>query len=719
MADGKSIPLARKRNVLFTAVTALAVSAILSLPIFDRLQGLSIDILTGLRWRLFAQTHTWKTSPAVVVALDEETYRSLPFAGTPSITWTGAIGHVLNAVIEGGAKVVGFDLVFPTSLEQSEIKIGDTTLGERARGLDRDFLRALSRAAASGQIVLGEAQHGNQPITPSPGQRIAVGHQRNIRTLNVYTDPDDVVRRVPLTVVVGGVRTSSMSLELASRALGVEAQVAADRVTLADYQVPQVVPNTLTLNFGGGDDIPTYSFADLNACAGKAGTDFFRRHFEGKVVIIGTALDLEDRVITSKRFATAPENSHAERCQLPAKPNSVYARESIPGVYVHATAVNNLLRRDAVSAFGRMGSALVSALLALCVASAALTFAPIGAAIASGAIGLGWIAIATVMFRSAFSLPLIEPLIAGLLALAATIAYRFMVADKDKRLLRKSFGLYLAPAIVEKMLASSRLPALGGETRSVTVFFSDVAGFSSLAEAMSPADLVLLMNKYLSAMTEIIEVNGGFVDKYIGDAIVAVFGAPLDDPDHARNAVRAALACRGRLEELNEKKSAFRGYRLDQRIGLNSGEALVGNIGSERRFNYTAMGDTVNLASRLEGANKVFGTSIIASESTVLGAGSDFVWRELDAIRVKGRAQSVKIYEPFSMSEARNMASWFAAYAEALALWRARDFETATHRFEQFSEFDRPSALFAERARKFALQKPGSDWEPIHSLEGN
>jgi adenylate cyclase len=719
MANGKSAPLIRKRDVLFSAFTALAVSATLSMPMFDRLHGLSIDILTALRWRLFGQSHTWETSPAVVIALDEETYGTLPFAGTPSITWTGAIGNVLNAVIEGGAKVVGFDIVFPTSLEQSEIKIGDTSLGERVRGLDRDYLRALSRAARSGQIVLGEAQHGNQPIAPSPGQRIAVGHQRNIRTLNVYTDPDDVVRRVPLTVVVGGMQTSSMSLELASRVLGVEAQVAADRVTLADYQIPQVVPNTLTLNFGGGEDIPTYSFADLNACVDKAKTDFFRRHFEGKVVIIGTALDLEDRVITSKRFATAPEDSHAERCQLTAKPHSVYARESIPGVYVHATAVNNLLRRDAVSAYGRLGSALVSALLALCVASAAIGFAPIGAAIASGAIGLVWIAIATIIFRSALALPLIEPLIAGLLALAATIGYRFIVADRDKRLLRKSFGLYLAPAIVEKMLSSSRLPALGGETRSVTVFFSDVAGFSSLAETMSPADLVLLMNEYLSAMTEIIEMNAGFVDKYIGDAIVAVFGAPLDDPDHARNAVRAALACRARLEELNEKNSAFRGHRLDQRIGLNSGEALVGNIGSERRFNYTAMGDTVNLASRLEGANKVFGTSIIASESTALSAGSEFVWRELDSIRVKGRAQPEKIYEPFSTSEAQNIAVWLAAYADALELWRAREFEAASHRFERYSEFDRPSALFAERARKFALETPGSNWEPIHSLEGN
>jgi adenylate cyclase len=228
-------PLPRKRDALFSALMALAVSATLSMPIFDRLHGLSIDVLTALRWRFFGPSQALESSPSVVIALDEETYRTLPFAGTPSISWTGAIARVLDAVIDGGAKVVGFDVVFPTSLEQSEVKIGDATLGERVRGLDREFLRSLSRAARSGQVVLGEAQHGNQPIAPSPGQRIAVGQRRNIRTLNVYTDPDDVVRRVPLTVIIDGVRTNSMSLELASRALGVEAQVTPDSVKLADY----------------------------------------------------------------------------------------------------------------------------------------------------------------------------------------------------------------------------------------------------------------------------------------------------------------------------------------------------------------------------------------------------------------------------------------------------------------------------------------------------
>src|SRR5262249_3636448 len=242
-----------------------------------------------------------------------------------------------------------------------------------------------------------------------------------------------------------------------------------------------------------------------------------------------------------------------------------------------------------------------------------------------------------------------ERLCAGLVALFSWIGFRLAVPAKDRRFLLRSFSLYLAPAVIRKMQSSSRLPSLGGEARNVTMYFSDVAGFSSFAETMSPADLIALMNVYLSAMTDIIESHGGFVDKYIGDAIVGVFGAPVAaDDDHASAAVLAALACCERLAELNKTAAAFKGHVLAHRIGLNSGEALVGNVGSGRRFNYTVIGDVVNLTSRLEGANKYYGTSILASEATVNLTGATFTWREIDAVRVLGRARPLRLYEPLA-----------------------------------------------------------------------
>jgi class 3 adenylate cyclase len=228
------------------------------------------------------------------------------------------------------------------------------------------------------------------------------------------------------------------------------------------------------------------------------------------------------------------------------------------------------------------------------------------------------------------------------------------------------------------------------------------------------------MNEYLSAMTDIIEESGGYVDKYIGDSIVAVFGAPVSDPDHARNAIRAALRCRDRLEELNRTSTAFQGQRLSHRIGLNSGEALVGNIGSRRRFNYTVMSDAVNLASRLEGANKYFATSAMASEMTVIQTGKEFAWRELDAIRVQGRAHPVRIYEPLAASgaEAAEQSRIAAIYADGLARWRARDFTGAAACFARISAEDPPAALFLARARALAQRPPGADWEAVLTLEG-
>jgi class 3 adenylate cyclase/CHASE2 domain-containing sensor protein len=700
------------RAALAALLIALVSAVVAASPALDPLRGLSIDFLTALRWRAFGNAPV--ASPAVVVALDEETFRTPPFEGTPSVTWTREIGQVLTAIIEGGAKVVGFDIVFPTSIEQSEVSFGGETLGARVRGFDRDYLRALALGARAGKVVLGQVQHQDHPVLPSPGQRAAVGHGRNIRALNAHSDPDDIIRRIPVRFQVDGQPVASMAVELATRAT---------EGTAVPLKVPRtgVVPNTVTLNFAGGaDDIPTYSLADLRACVEKGDKDFFRREFEGKVVLLGTVLDIEDRKITSKRFATAPEGARAARCALAMpKAGQKFTRDTIAGVYIHATAVNNLMRGDALTEFGRLGTGIISLVLAVIGAALALAFGPTMATIAYLGVAAAWTAGATVAFRHALALPLIESLLAGLAALDIMVAYRFVIADRNKRLLRQSFSLYLAPAVIEKMVTSNKPPALGGEMRVVTAFFSDIADFTSLSERITPGELVTAMNEYLSEMTDIIEAHGGFVDKYIGDSIVAVFGAPLDDPDHAANAVRAALRCAARLGQLDNVVAAFQGHPVRQRIGLNSGEALVGNIGSRRRFNYTVMGDMVNLASRLEGANKFFGTTIMASEATMTLTGSAFAWRELDAIRVKGRENAVRIYQP--LAEAGEVTPEQAApmqdYAEGLARFRARDFEGAAGLFARSADADPPAARFLARARELARHPPGPDWEPVNTLE--
>ena len=712
-----------RRDILAVIIIALVTGIVFASPALEIVQGLSIDALTTLRWEIFGDRRDPASAPVVVVAIDEESYQTPPFKGSPTLTWTREVGRVLTAIVDGGAKVVGFDIVFPTSIEQSEIPFGDEMLGARMRGFDRDFLRALAMTSSAGKVVLGEVQSRDQPIRPSPGQRAAVRQQSNIRPLNVYTDSDDVVRRLPLTFLIDGKLVPSMAVELASRALDGKPELTPNgTMTLAGYHIPSAVPNTLTLNFrGGGEDIPTFSFADLRACVENGDSAFFRREFDGKVVLFGTLLDFEDRKLTSKRFVTGFDGARAPRCTLPAPATAGHTRRSlIAGVYIHATAVDNLISRDAVIELSRPIATIIAIAFALLAAIAARMLAPVGAALVYLAMVAVYTGGSAAAFTQSLALPLGEPILAGFATVAAMVGYRFVVADKGERFLRKSFALYLAPQVIETMLTSEKMPVLGGEMRNVTIFFSDVAGFSTIAEKMTPNAFVALMNEYLSTMTDIIESYGGYVDKYIGDSIVAVFGAPVDDPDHACNAVRAALHCRAGLEDLNRSNVAFQGYKLAHRIGLNSGDALVGNIGSRRRFNYTVMSDAVNVASRLEGANKYFGTSIMASEITVALTGTAFAWRELDAIRVKGRSDPVKIYEPLAESgqQTPQQSANASAYAEGLACWRTREFTSAMKCFDRVAEADPPSALFRKRAKEFADNPPSQDWVPVNTLEG-
>lgn len=710
-----------RRDIVAAILIALLAGAVFTSPPLQTLQGLSLDILTALRGRLVGDRRDPATSPVVVVAIDGETYDTPPFKGSPTQTWTREIGRVLRSITDGGAKVVGFDVIFPSSIEQSEIPFGDAPLGARMKGFDRDYLIALRQLADGGKLVLGEILSNNHADTPYTAQRVAA--KNNIRALNVHTDADDVIRRMPLSFSIDGKPVPAMAVELAARALGAKVEIApSGAAELSGYAIPSAVPNTATLNFRGlGRDVPAYSFADLRACVEKGDRDFFRRAFDGKVVLLGTALNFEDRKLTSVRLAGGYDGAPGARCALPA-PASIAqkARSDVAGVFVHAAVVRNLIEHDAVTELGFPMRTILTIVLAAITACAACLLAPSGALVAWLGLTAVYTAVAVGAFVHTLALPLTEPTLAGLTALATMIGYRFVLADRDERFLRKSFAFYLAPEIIETMVASGKMPELGGEMRNVTMFFSDLSGFSSIAEKMTPGELVKLMNEYLSAMTDIIESHGGYVDKYIGDSIVAMFGAPADDPAHARNAVRAALKCHDKLAELNAGNAAFAGRGLSHRIGLNSGEAVVGNIGSRRRFNYTVMSDTVNVASRLEGANKYYGTAIMASDATVAQTGHTFTWRELDAIRVMGRGEAIKVFEPLADkgAESAEQAKVAAAYAEGLACWRAREFAKAADAFEGVAKIDPASALFAKRAEALSANPPPQEWTPVNTLEG-
>ena len=293
-----------------------------------------------------------------------------------------------------------------------------------------------------------------------------------------------------------------------------------------------------------------------------------------------------------------------------------------------------------------------------------------------------------------------------------------MVADAVDRMKAslRSFGRYVPRQLVQDVLRSGEEARLGGHSRVLSLYFSDVAGFTRISELMSPSELVEYLGEYLQEMTQIIEAHQGAVDKFIGDGILALFNAPRDVENHAAAACRAALRSQERLRVLRERWLAQGREPMRVRIGLHTGETIVGNIGTPDRFEYTVTGDAVNLASRLEGVNKVYGTAILASDDTRAAAGPEFEWRTVDRVAVVGRARGTLVCELLGERGSVESAVLHARdlYELGLAAYTRRDFDEAAGLF-QLAGAARPddvaAPLLAARAAALRHDPPSEDWD--------
>jgi adenylate cyclase len=712
----------RCRNILAGLVASILSVVILSTPTTDRLDGLSLDSLNWLRQTLLKHTVKPAESPSVVVAIDEETFRRPPFQGLPKVMWTKQLAKVLAGVSNSGATVIGMDLILPTSVER------------HFKGFDREMLITMRKISDKNQLVLGKVQHQAKPIAPHPGQSFAVHHQKNIRAVNLIPDSDGIIRHVPLTVqaqnVGGGSRREPvLSVELAARSLDMPATLSkSGALKIGENVIFGTTKNRLTLNFDAGSQaIPTYSFADISSCIENNKLEFLQKNFKGKIVLIGTALDEEDRRLTSKRFITGPENfTHGTRCHHPIvkdvyRPDLI--RDSIPGVYIHATAVNNIIRDNALKETSTSINGLIAFVISLGIAFLALTFAPIQAGVLAICLCFLWIGLAIFAFNTGYAANLFNPIFAGTLTFVLLLGYKFTISDKDKRYIRKVFSYYLSPSIIEKMTSSEALPTLGGEAKEVTILFSDIVSFSSFCENLSATEVATFLNDYLTEMSVILESHGAFVEKFVADEITAVFGAPMDDSNHALHAVQAALACQERLRKMQGAFGLPQGKKVTARTGINTGEMLVGNIGSHNRFTYAAMGDAANLGSRLEGANKFYGSFIMVGERTAELSGKSIYFRELDSILVVGRDNPVNVFEPLGNFDNTDSKQIFLKenYEKALLLYREGNFSQANEIFKKLKESDPVSNTLSERCLKYLTSPPDfwpNNWNAHFPLGG-
>lgn len=388
-----------------------------------------------------------------------------------------------------------------------------------------------------------------------------------------------------------------------------------------------------------------------------------------------------------------------------------------PGVEIHATFLDNLLADDFIRDAPPAASLLMALLLSLA-AALAVRFGR-----------HAWLNVLTITlfitippilgvaaYEAGIWVPVVFLLVAAVPSMIGALALNYAMEGRQKRFIKGAFKQYLSPVVIEELVQHPERLTLGGEQRELSIFFSDIKGFTSISERLSPVELTALLNDYLTAMTELIYAHGGTVDKYQGDAIVAFWNAPLTQTNHATLAVRSALECQVRLDALNPDFDARIGTTLHQRIGINTGAVVVGNMGSQQRFNYTFLGDAGNLASRLEGINKHFGTGILISEYTRNLLDGSLAAREIACVQVVGKQEAVRIFEPLLPDLARARQGLLSAFAAGLDLYYKGALDEAEAHFATLADKDPAAAAYVRRCQAMRAHPPAGKWTGIWTM---
>ncbi len=510
-------------------------------------------------------------------------------------------------------------------------------------------------------------------------------------------DPDGIYRRAPLFGLFDGsaVPTVGLATFLTARPEKRTLQLGPGSAALGDLEIPVDRAGRVLLRYRGPLDV----FRTLNAAA-----------------VIQSELQLE-----SGQSPTINPQLLRDRYVLfgYSAPGLYDLRSSpvsgtYPGVAVHATLLDNLLSGDFMNDVPLWVTVLV--VLAL-TAGAGIASVHASGAARSVAVYVVFLALPLGLSLGGYALgrwlPLLVTEIGAIATLVSGGLLNYATEGRQKRYLKSAFRQYLSPTVIEELIAHPERLKLGGERRELSIFFSDLQGFTGISEGLTPEELTALLNDYLSAMTDIIQEEGGTIDKYEGDAIIAFWNAPVDQPDHAVRAVRSALRCQKRLAELRPGFRERVGKDLLMRVGLNSGPAVVGNMGSHTRFDYTMLGDAVNLASRLEGINKQFRTYTMVSAATVERTAAAFAVRELARVTVVGRKEPVVVYEPMFPEEQADRRALLDSFASALAAYYAGRFAEAGELFARTASEDPPAAAYVEKCRELQARPPEGRWDGV------
>lgn len=655
-----------------------------------------------------------KPGPNVaIIAIDEKSINELG-----RWPWSRRrLAEFVEKLADYNPKVVAFDMTFsePESDDADRAlgaaleKEGNVILGYFFRASDTqepssESLYELSRSNVKLIDFLGKPEPHFLAVFPSVEINISqIGaHAQGFGFFNFpNADTDGVFRRAQLLAKYKGEIYPSLGIEGIRHLLGEEimlkvASYGVDSFYIGQTRIPTDERGEFLINYyGPGGMFPTYSVVDVTS--GKVPPDALK----DKLVFVGTT---EIGVYDAR---------------------STPLDATFPGVEIHATVAENILdgrfliKNDLTEALDIVLLLILPVILVLLLMRVGTTFIAIGIFLAILFIHLFGNYI--VFTRLNLLLSALYPTLSLGFVYVFYEGYHNLIAERKGRYLRKAFSSYVSAELVAQIIQDPDKLKLGGEKKIVTTLFSDIRGFTSLSEGMSPEALVSLLNEYLSPMTQIIMNERGTLDKYFGDAVMAIFGAPLDVPDHPKRACQAALRMIEELEKLYTKWKEKGWPRISIGVGINTGEAIVGNMGANMRFDYTAIGDAVNLASRLEGLNKLYGTHIIISKSTLDEVdSSQFLVRELDLVRVKGKEKPVSIFELIGSCGDAQTETLVRLFTEAWNLYQNQEFYEAMKHFAEILRMfpeDKPSAHYHERCLEYISQPPPPNWDGVYIAE--
>ena len=557
----------------------------------------SLDFFTSWRVKLtdklFLQEEVNKE--IIIISIDNESLQKIG-----RWPWNRNIhAQLVNIIAEQKPAVIGLDVNFP---EKSSLLA------------DKELAQAINNANNVILPIETELTLGNQknvfsnalwPVEEIKDSAVGLG------VVNTPLDKDGIFRKLPIKIYSDqGEEYSPFFIEIANLYL--------KNKGLDSSLIPTDKKGLMLVNYlGKPGTFITISASDV--IEGNLEIDLLKN----KIILIGaTAPDLHDEQIT-------PVSSN-----IP-----------MSGVEIHANAVNTVLSNQFLIPLNFYLQIIILIGLALIIGFILIYFKIIIGSLIALSVFATYLISALVVFDKGIILDLFYPLVVFILTFIFSIIWKYSTERKEKKYIRNTFSRYVSPDVISEILADPNKLGLTGQKKELTILFSDIRGFTSISEKLSPEKLIELLNQYFTLMTDLIMESGGAVDKYIGDAIMAFWGAPLDDPNHSDNACKIGLAMIKELELKREEWIDKFGVDLRIGIGINTGPVIIGNIGSDKRFDYTVIGDSVNLASRLEGLTKEYGIELIVSQFTKDQASKDFVFKYLDEVRVKGKEEEVKIYQ--------------------------------------------------------------------------